>query len=487
MFSASPNRPAPAPRGRHVVFVNWRDSRHPQAGGAELYCESVARRMAAGGATVTLLTSRPRGTPRKDLVEGVCVRRYGGAFSVYAMALLWLLRHRRTIDWVVDCQNGIPFFSPLALARTVPVLCLIFHVHQEQFEAYFKWPVSRIGQWLEGPGCRMVYRSRPIVVISPSTRADVRQKLKLKGNIFVVPCGMDHPLSSSTDARALTPRIACVGRLVPHKQMHLLLEALPAVLASQPDLIVDIAGTGAELPALELLADALGVSESIRFHGRVSDRSRQRLLAEAWVTVNPSVGEGWGLSVIEANSCGTPAVAFRVPGLRDAVVDGETGWLVEPGELLAPAITKALAAVADPLDGEAWSARAISWARRFDWAATTLRIQALLEEEEDRLRRPPVGRDYARRATIDLACLVVLPATAVSLSALADTVRRVDVWTLEDGNIIGLLHGADEAGVRRALERLGIGDHAIVRPARPSDWLLSGEPIHVAGDRFASD
>ncbi len=438
--------------------------------------------MAAHGARVTLLTSRPHSAAREELVEGVCIRRYGGTFGVYPLALLWLLRHRATIDWLVDCQNGIPFFSPLVLKRRVSVVFLIFHVHQEQFDVYFRWPFNRLGQWLEGPASRAVYGSRPIVVISPSTRAEVRQKLKLKGNIFVVPCGMDHPLRPLMAAQTSEPRIACVGRLVPHKQMHLLLAALPEVLAAHATLTVDIAGAGPVLDDLREQADSLGITSSVRFHGRVSDRSREHLLGQAWLTVNPSVGEGWGLSVIEANACGTPAIAFRVPGLRDAVVDGETGWLVEPETSLAPAIMRALTILADPVEGAEWTERALAWSRRFDWTGSTMRIEALLEDEEDRLRRTD-GRDrHGRRMTSDLACRVDLPANAVSLDALSKTARRVDVWTLEGDNIVALLHGADEAGVRQALTRLGIGDQASVRPARPTDWLVSGMPIHVTKD-----
>ena len=86
-----------SPRRRHVVFANWRDSRHPQAGGAELYCESVARRLARQGTQVTLLTSRPPGTARTETVEGVEVRRRGGTFTVYLHALSWLARKRRSM------------------------------------------------------------------------------------------------------------------------------------------------------------------------------------------------------------------------------------------------------------------------------------------------------------------------------------------------------------------------------------------------------
>lgn len=96
-----------------IAILNWRDSSHPEAGGAELYSESVARELAAEGHDVTLVTSRPAATAPRERRDGYRVVRRGGRFTLYPWVLLWLLRHRNRIDGVIDSQNGIPFFSPL--------------------------------------------------------------------------------------------------------------------------------------------------------------------------------------------------------------------------------------------------------------------------------------------------------------------------------------------------------------------------------------
>lgn len=466
-------------RERHIVFLNWRDRRHPQAGGAELYCESVAGRLAKQGARVTLLTSRPAEAPALEVVDGVTVRRRGGTFTVYLHALAWLARHRRSVDAVVDCQNGIPFFSPLVTKPTVPVLFLIFHVHQEQFKTYFGWPMHHVGRWLEGPVSRVIYGRRAIAVISPSTRAGVRSSLKLRGQVHVIPCGADSPSDPPSAARrAALPRIVCVGRLVPHKRMHLFLQALPDVLAEHPDLTVSIVGSGPQLEPLQELTSSLGIDSHVKFHGQVTNESREQLLGEAWLTVNPSAGEGWGLSVIEANVCGVPAVAFRVPGLQDSVVDGRTGWLVEPDEPLAPAINSALSKLAEPDVAALWSARAYEWARGFSWDTTTSRLLDVLVQDEGRLRRESQqqGEPEQRRLS-DVGCHVSLPADAASPYALSSISRSTDVWVRRGDRVEALLPGADELGVRRVLDRLELADAAEVRVARPADWLLGGTPL----------
>ncbi len=408
------------------------------------------------------------------------MRRGGGTLSVYVHALVWLLRHRRSVDAVVDCQNGIPFFSPLVTRPTVPVVCLIFHVHQDQFASYFRWPVAGIGRWLEGPVSRIVYGRRAIAVISPSTRAGVRNRLNLRGAMHVVPCGAE-PCTGhgqgETVTRATEPRIVCVGRLVAHKRMHLLIQATPEVLVTHPDLKVAIVGSGAQLEILRAEAEELGLAGTIEFHGQVSNDRREQLLREAWLTVNPSAGEGWGLSVIEANACGVPAVAFRVPGLQDSIVSGRTGWLVNPHTALGPVIGEAINTLRNPHEAEEWSRRVRSWAARFSWDATATRLLDVIAQEEERLLRDAQVPGDDQRCQSDLACHVSLPADIVPVLPVVASSRRTDVWISRGERVEALMPGADEAGVRRALERLGLAEHAQVRVARPADWLLGGDPL----------
>jgi glycosyltransferase involved in cell wall biosynthesis len=80
----------------------------------------------------------------------------------------------------------------------------------------------------------------------------------------------------------------------------------------------------------------------------------------------PSVREGWGISIIEANSVGTPAVGYAVPGLVDSIVDGVTGILVPPRkvEALADAAKRVLI---DSYSARTFSEKAIDWSKKFSW------------------------------------------------------------------------------------------------------------------------
>jgi len=453
------------------VLLNWRDAEHPQAGGAEVYCHAVGERLVDAGARVTLVTARAPGQRRRESRGGVRIVRGGGRLGVYAFALAWLARNRGVIDAVLDFQNGIPFFSPTVIRPPTPVISVLHHVHQAQFELHFSRPLAALGRTLEGVVSRRVYNDHPIVAVSPSTREEAHELLGFRGAIHVVPNGLDVERRLRRGRRTVTPTIVCVGRLEPQKRLELLLEAV-AELPAGSDVRVELVGSGSDEERLRARAQELGVEDRVAFHGRLSAEARDALLGSAWLTVNASAREGWGLSVLEANAHGVPALAYRVPGLRDAVNDGVTGWLVDPAEPLACALARTLELLAEPDVAERYAAAAIGWAASFSWERTCDQLTLMLAVEADRLRR---GQQPERRAPSNLVTRVDLPIDQATRDSLAGC-RRTDGWHITDRTLTGLLYGADESDAVKMLARLGIDDgDARISVARSSDLLVIGE------------
>jgi glycosyltransferase involved in cell wall biosynthesis len=105
---------------------------------------------------------------------------------------------------------------------------------------------------------------------------------------------------------------------------------------------------------------------NVEFMGKVTEMQKVGLMQRAWVFVNPSLTEGWGITTIEANACGTPVVASDVPGLRDSVNDPDTGFLVPHGNAgkLAEQIIRLLDD--QPLRSK-MSKSTLEWAKQFNW------------------------------------------------------------------------------------------------------------------------
>lgn len=353
----------PPLNGVRVVLVNWRDRGHPLAGGAEEYAARMAEAMAAAGAQVTFLTARGEGQSRGD--EST-VRR-GGRWTVYFWALLWLLRNRSRVDVVIDCQNGIPFFSPLVVARWTKVVLVMHHVHDAQFAVHFPPWLARIGRWLEGPAARRVYRRAVTVAVSRSTVRAMRERLAWRGRIFVVPNGTVRP-SPAVGSRPSQPSLVCLGRLVTHKRVDRLVRIVGRMRHDWPGLRLHVIGRGPDEVAVREAAAPFG--ESIVVHGHVDDSTKGALLRESWLNVTLSDGEGWGLAVIEAAAHGVPTVSREVDGLRDSVLHAETGWLVEEGGDIGGAIHDALTLLTCPDAAAAVSDACRAWAARFDWTTS---------------------------------------------------------------------------------------------------------------------
>ncbi|MDH6137105.1 glycosyltransferase involved in cell wall biosynthesis [Kitasatospora sp. MAA4] len=439
--------------GRSILFLNWRDPCHPRAGGAEAYCFEIARRLAAAHVEVTLFTARYPDAAAAERVEGVRVLRAGGTYGVYPAAALHLLAHRRTYDAVVDCQNGIPFFSPLFQPRWTAVVCVIHHIHQQQFDRYFRSPMNILGRFLEKQASRITYRNRPIVAVSPSTRAGIRRVLGFHNPVHLVPNGGPEPAGAPLPPRSTRPTIAVVSRMVAHKRIDWLLKAVARAVESWPELRVEIAGDGPELPRLRQLADRYGLEDVVTFHGYTDERRKRELLARAWLTVIPSAAEGWGLTAIEANTVGTPVLAYNVPGLRDAVRDQQTGWLLTAGGDLATGIERALEALSDRSERDRIATRCRAWADGFSWETSTDRMADVLLEEIRRIE----ARRRSRRQPSNLAVRARFPAQDPEKAerALAGAVRGTDRWTRTEDGYTLLLNQCDEMRACAVLRRLG--------------------------------
>jgi glycosyltransferase involved in cell wall biosynthesis len=365
--------------GVRVIIANWRDPWHPEAGGAERYAWEMALALTARGAAVQYLTARGPGQSAQQRVDGIEIIRRGSRFTLYPLALRWLLAHRRSADIVLDCQNGIPFFTPLVLPRSVPVLCVMHHVHTAQFGVHFPAWMAVVGRILEGPVSRLAYRRHGCVAVSPSTIAAMRDRLRWKGDIYLIPNGTPTPSPEAVPVSmaahpGLPPEpvgyrsvLVWIGRLVAHKRAELLVPV--AARGFTIEVIGRGPGSAALSAAIEAAAGNGGTSlaGAIHLHGYLPEQDKDAIIRRALLHLNTSQGEGWGLCVLEAAAFGVPTVAYDVEGLRDAVRDGQTGWLVRDGEDLADVVERAVKELSDPARRAEMAAACRAWASGLSW------------------------------------------------------------------------------------------------------------------------
>jgi glycosyltransferase involved in cell wall biosynthesis len=268
-------------------------------------------------------------------------------------------------------ENGIPFFAPWW--QRAPVVCLVHHVHTDQWAMQFPAPVARFGRWLEATVMPRAYRRAEFVAVSASTARAVAGLGVADERITTIEMGLT-PVPT-TGVRSSSPRFLVLGRLVPHKRVEVALRVWPRVRdATGGELVV--VGDGPEMARLRALA-----GPGVTFTGAVDEARKGAELGAAWLLVHPAHHEGWGTVVMEAAAAGVPTVGFDVPGVRDSVVDGVTGLLARDEAGFAEAWI-ALATDADRRAAMAEAARAR--AATFTWDRAVDAFEAVLQHARRR-------------------------------------------------------------------------------------------------------
>jgi glycosyltransferase involved in cell wall biosynthesis len=338
--------------------------RNPEAGGAEVHLHEVAVRLVKDGFRCIQYSHAFPGCKAEEDVGGVTVRRLGGKFlfnyTVWLRLRSWC--RRDAIDVVLDDSNKVPFLLPWITG--LPVVAQIHHLFGRVLFHETALPMALYVLAFESL-MPSVYRRTRVLTGSRSSRRELMDKGF--GDVAIAPEGVDLGLYRPPSEPGKTGRkILYVGRIKRYKGLDVILKAAARLKAEFPDLAVEIAGSGDDVPRLKELARSLGMEAWTHFLGFVSEAKKVELYGAAQVVVNSSLKEGWGLTSIEANACGTPVVATDVPGLCDSVRDGETGFLVPFGDVdsFAAALRRILA---DPAVAASMRDKALAWANAHTW------------------------------------------------------------------------------------------------------------------------
>lgn len=324
-----------------ILILNWRDIKNPKAGGAEVLTHEMAKRWATHGHGVTLFSSRFPGALDDEKLDGVTIIRRGQWWNVQAWAFFYYVFSFHTFtDVVLDEAHWVPFFSVLYARKKV--VLLVCEVAKRLFIFLFPYPLALIGRAVE-KFYLFIYRSVPVLAISPSTNHDLISEGIDETHISVLPMGLTVPKNIRSLPKEKTPTFLFVGRIHPLKGVIDAVEAMITIRTRLSQAKLWIVGTG-DVSYIEILKnriEQLRLADCVLLFGYLSEKEKFKIYQRAHLLLAPSVQEGWGLTISEAASQGTPSVAYDTAGLRDVVVDGVTGVLVRsnaPGGLATAAI-----------------------------------------------------------------------------------------------------------------------------------------------------
>jgi glycosyltransferase involved in cell wall biosynthesis len=323
----------------NILVLADREWTHPQGGGTGIELYHHVTRWAERGHHVRVIAGAYPGCPPvRHVAPNLTVHHMGGRATVFPRTIAAVLRGLgREADVVFEVINGITFLTPLWLRK--PVVALVNHPHRDLYIGEFGRRLGRcLSSALEELPLRLLYRRVPFLTISGSARDELVSIDRVPGeHITIAYCGVesDH---FGPGRRASEPTLVYVGRLKAYKRIELLLD----MVREMPDVTLDIAGQGDHGETLEDEITRRGIEGRVRVHGHVDEAQKAELFRRAWLHVTASASEGWSLTVMEAALCGTPSAALAVGGLRESIIDGQTGFLAQDPPDLARRVRQVL-------------------------------------------------------------------------------------------------------------------------------------------------
>lgn len=280
-------------------------------------------------------------------------------------------------DVMIEDLNKVPLFTPFWAQS--PLVLLVHHLFGTTAFQEASLPLAAATWLLERPLGR-VYRGIPVEAVSESTADDLVRRGFSRDRITVIPNGVDLEFFSPEPLglRYPEPTVLYLGRLKRYKRVDLVIRAVARLRDQGVSARLVVAGTGDYDAALRALVDELRLGDRVEMPGFVSEDEKRSLFRRSWVHAFTSPKEGWGISNLEAAACGTATVASDSPGLRDSVVDGETGFLVPHGDVDALADRLGLL-LGDPVLRDRLGVQARAFAERFTWDRSAAETEAHLE------------------------------------------------------------------------------------------------------------
>ena len=198
--------------GLTILWLNWKDIKNPEAGGAEVVTHEIAKRLVKTfGHEVTLFTSQFEKSLDSEDLDGVKIRRKGGKYSVYKHAQKFFEAESDAFDLIIDEINTRPFLTPKYVKNKCPILPLIHQLAREFWFYETPFPLSYLGYYYLENKWLSHYKNLRTLTVSNSTKKDL-EKLGFR-SITIIPEGLSVKPLDRPEKKEDHPTFVFVGRL----------------------------------------------------------------------------------------------------------------------------------------------------------------------------------------------------------------------------------------------------------------------------------
>jgi glycosyltransferase involved in cell wall biosynthesis len=363
----------------NILILNWRDILHPRAGGAEVRLHEIYERLALKGHTIHLVSSLFENALVDQEYKGIFIHRLGNDFNFNWLVAFKLKKwiKKWNIDVVVEDFNKLPFWTPWLTSK--PILIQMHHLWKTSIFKEASFPLASF-IWIHEQFLRWTYKKSHFCVVSESTKSELISYGIKDSQIEIIYNGVDldfYSPSQNPDENSNSLQILWLSRIQKYKGIFDALLAFQKFQKSHPDAQFLIAGSGPFKPQVEEFIAKNQLENSVKLLGFIDQEQKRTLLQQSRFLVQSSYKEGWGLTVIEANACGTPVIGNFAPGLKDSILDQKTGLLYQfaDSDDLAQKMTLLWN---DPQMHAEFKKNALNWAQKLTWENASTQTEKIL-------------------------------------------------------------------------------------------------------------
>ncbi len=366
-----------------VLFLATRDWYHPESAGGDEVMWEYARYLSSAGNQVTYVAAGYKGAPKAEQLDGLEVIRLGRVHTLWLRSFVYYFtRARGRFDVVVVEGFGgsrIPRLAPLYIGE--PIITEWHQVYRDLFAAQYPRLMRGPLNLLERATAR-THRNTFVRAGTDEVKRDFVQQLGFQADrIFVLPVSIrDEWLGNHAFPPSPEPNLLWLGKVRKYKRPDHVIRAMEAVVKQFPEARLTIAGRHDDRAYEARLHDLVGqlhLQSNVEFRFNIGEEEKQNLLRRTRALVVSSAVEGFGIVVLEGNSCGVPVIASSgVP--EGAVRAGFNGLRYPFGDIdaLAAAICRLLG---DDELHRSLSEQSREFAQRFGWGDIGARYAAMIE------------------------------------------------------------------------------------------------------------
>lgn len=346
---------------------------YPVIGGIETWTYHIAEHLSQK-AEIFVVTGKVKNQPKKEEVRGVKIWRtslftlsnLSASPLIYTLSLLpfiffksLALMKKEKVD-ILHCQGFLSSFLGFCLSKLTGVPYIVTVQRLETRRNFFK---------------NFIYRKADFCIGVSQAVAENFKKIGVK-NIEVIPNGVDLKRFEGLERKPHEGFVVMtVARLEKVKGIEYLIRAFARsdLRGGRSDLQLSIIGDGSERKNLEKLAKKLGLQDKVKFLGQIPNEKIPEYLAGADCFVLPSLKEGFGIAILEAQAANIPVIGTKVGGILDLLEDQKTGILVKPKNSQAIAL-----AIREIYYGRKF-AKADFDLEKYNWQNIALRVLKIYE------------------------------------------------------------------------------------------------------------